>query len=115
MPASFVELARRSANEAGFPAFVTGQLSHQSLYPGAKLSMHQDKDERDFTAPIVSALSAFLQYFCLGEIGVQIRLYALQLFTGMYWCGWPGTTTLPRSIAVEKTVFIHSLAGTALT
>jgi alkylated DNA repair protein (DNA oxidative demethylase) len=54
MPASFLGLAQGAAAEAGFPDFVPDACLINRYEPGAKLSLHQDKDEHDFTAPIVS-------------------------------------------------------------
>jgi DNA oxidative demethylase len=54
MPAAFFDLARNSATEAGFADFVPDACLINRYEPGAKLSLHQDKDERDFSKPIVS-------------------------------------------------------------
>ncbi|HSA60735.1 MAG TPA: alpha-ketoglutarate-dependent dioxygenase AlkB [Nitrospiraceae bacterium] len=49
MPGAFLDLAARSATEAGFPNYDPGYIA------GAKLGLHQDRDEKDAWAPIVSA------------------------------------------------------------
>jgi len=54
MPASFLRLAAAAAERAGFSAFVPDACLVNRYVPGAKLSLHQDRDERDFTQPIVS-------------------------------------------------------------
>ncbi|HEY4050472.1 MAG TPA: DNA oxidative demethylase AlkB [Acidobacteriaceae bacterium] len=54
MPAAFLDLARNAASEAGFVDFVPDACLINRYEPGAKLSLHQDKDERDFSKPIVS-------------------------------------------------------------
>src|SRR5437667_3098444 len=43
---SFRELAAHAAAEAGFPAFVPDACLMSRYEPGARLSLHQDKDER---------------------------------------------------------------------
>ena len=53
MPPPFVSLARRAASAAGYHFDPDGCLINR-YEPGTKLSLHQDKDERDFSAPIVS-------------------------------------------------------------
>jgi DNA oxidative demethylase len=53
MPPAFVSLARRAASAAGYDFDPDGCLINRYA-PGTKLSLHQDKDERDFSAPIVS-------------------------------------------------------------
>jgi alkylated DNA repair protein (DNA oxidative demethylase) len=54
MPQAFRKLAESAANEAGFPNFVPDACLINRYEPGTKLSLHQDKDECDFTQPIVS-------------------------------------------------------------
>jgi DNA oxidative demethylase len=54
MPAAFSELATQAAAAAGFERFVPDACLINRYEPGAKLSMHQDKNERDLDAPIVS-------------------------------------------------------------
>src|SRR5262249_50636786 len=54
MPVPFLKLARSAAAEAGFADYLPDACLVNRYEPGAKLSLHQDKDERDFTAPIVS-------------------------------------------------------------
>lgn len=54
MPAAFRQLAEQAAATAGFPSFEPDACLINRYLPGARLSLHQDKDERDFTAPIVS-------------------------------------------------------------
>lgn len=54
MPNAFLELAQSAAAEAGFPGFAPDACLINRYAPGAKLSLHQDKDELDLAAPIVS-------------------------------------------------------------
>jgi alkylated DNA repair protein (DNA oxidative demethylase) len=54
MPEAFVSLARAAADRAGYPGFTPDACLMNRYAPGAKLSMHQDRDERDLRAPIVS-------------------------------------------------------------
>lgn len=54
MPAVLRDLARRAAAAGGFDGFDPDGCLINRYEPGAKLSLHQDKDERDHTAPIVS-------------------------------------------------------------
>lgn len=54
MPAPFLTLATSAAAEAGYPAFVPDACLVNRYEPGARMSLHQDKDERDFHNPIVS-------------------------------------------------------------
>jgi alkylated DNA repair protein (DNA oxidative demethylase) len=54
MPQLFRELAHDVAAEAGFPAFAPDACLINRYEPGARLSLHQDKDERDYAHPVVS-------------------------------------------------------------
>jgi DNA oxidative demethylase len=54
MPAVFAELAKNAAETAGFPRFAPDACLVNRYEPGAKMSLHQDKDESDFSQPIVS-------------------------------------------------------------
>ena len=54
MPAAFLDLAGRAAAEAGYPGFVPDACLVNRYRPGARLSLHQDRDERDYAQPIVS-------------------------------------------------------------
>lgn len=54
MPSVFHNLARSAASAAGFPGFIPDSCLLNRYQPGARLTLHQDKNERDFGAPIVS-------------------------------------------------------------
>jgi len=66
MPAVFQQLAERASDAAGFPGFAPDACLINRYVPGAKLSLHQDKDEQDFTAPIVSVSLGLPATFLLG-------------------------------------------------
>ena len=54
MPDVFLKLARDAAEDAGFAAFVPDACLINCYEPGTRLSLHQDKDERDYARPVVS-------------------------------------------------------------
>jgi alkylated DNA repair protein (DNA oxidative demethylase) len=54
MPHSFADLAAAAAQTAGFGGFRPDACLINRYAPGARLSLHQDRDERDFAQPIVS-------------------------------------------------------------
>ncbi len=66
MPDCFLELAKGAAEEAGFPSFVPDACLMNRYQPGARLSLHQDKDERDFSQPIVSVSLGLPAVFLYG-------------------------------------------------
>lgn len=66
MPASFAELARTAADAVDFPCFKPDACLVNRYLPGARLSLHQDKNERDFDAPIVSVSLGMPAMFLFG-------------------------------------------------
>lgn len=68
MPEAFVSLAQRAAQEAGFKNFNPDACLINCYKPGTKLSLHQDKDEVDFTAPIVSVSLGLPATFLFGGL-----------------------------------------------
>lgn len=54
MPALFADLAARAAAAAGFGAFAPDACLINRYAPGARLTLHQDRNERRFEDPIVS-------------------------------------------------------------
>jgi DNA oxidative demethylase len=54
MPACFRALAIAAATDAGYPDFRPDGCLINRYEPGARLSLHQDKNECDFADPIVS-------------------------------------------------------------
>ncbi|WJR81732.1 DNA oxidative demethylase AlkB [Bradyrhizobium sp. NP1] len=68
MPSAFRALAARAAAEAGFPAFAPDACLINRYEPGARLSLHQDRDERDFASPIVSVSLGLPAIFLFGGL-----------------------------------------------
>jgi DNA oxidative demethylase len=68
MPDSFLRLARDAAAQAGFKDFVPDACLINRYEPGARLSLHQDKNERDFDKPIVSVSLGIPAVFLFGGI-----------------------------------------------
>jgi alkylated DNA repair protein (DNA oxidative demethylase) len=66
MPAAFSGLAARAAAQAGFPGFVPDSCLVNRYEPGARLSLHQDRNELDFRAPIVSVSLGLPAMFLFG-------------------------------------------------
>jgi len=66
MPAAFRELAASAAREGGFAGFAPDACLVNRYEPGAKMSLHQDRDEQDFAAPIVSVSLGLPATFLFG-------------------------------------------------
>ena len=66
MPPLFRDLARRAAEQGGFADFAPDACLVNRYAPGARLSLHQDKDELDYSAPIVSVSLGLPATFLFG-------------------------------------------------
>ncbi|MFC0594415.1 DNA oxidative demethylase AlkB [Ottowia pentelensis] len=66
MPEAFARLASQAAKAAGFEHFEPDACLVNRYTPGARLSLHQDKNERDYDAPIVSVSLGMSATFLFG-------------------------------------------------
>jgi DNA oxidative demethylase len=66
MPSVFADLATRAADEAGFAGFRPESCLINRYEPGARMSLHQDRNERDFGQPIVSVSLGLPAVFLFG-------------------------------------------------
>lgn len=66
MPEAFACLATAAAAAAGFAQFEPDACLVNRYVPGTRLSLHQDKNERDYSAPIVSVSLGMRAVFLLG-------------------------------------------------
>jgi DNA oxidative demethylase len=102
MPPVLRRLAADAASGAGFNGFEPEACLINRYVAGAKLSLHQDKDELDFAAPIVS---------------VSLGLPAIFLFGGLKRADKPARYRLEHSdVAVwggPSRLFFHGVAPLA--
>ncbi|KJC49503.1 alpha-ketoglutarate-dependent dioxygenase [Bradyrhizobium sp. LTSP885] len=68
MPPVLCRLAAAAAEEGGFTGFAPEACLINRFVPGAKLSLHQDKDELDYAAPIVSVSLGLPATFLFGGL-----------------------------------------------
>jgi len=89
MPAAFAELARDAAAEAGFPGFTPDACLLNRYEPGSRLSLHQDRNERDYGAPIVSVSLGMPAVFLFGGLARGDKTSRTTLFHGdvVVWGG----------------------------
>lgn len=82
-------LAREAAAAAGFDDFSPDACLLNRYVPGAKMSLHQDRDERDYGAPIVSVSLGLAAMFQLGGLQRSDRPLRVPLLHGdvMVWGG----------------------------
>lgn len=66
IPAVILTLAQQAASQAGFADFVPDSCLINVYRPGSKMGLHQDKDERDFSQPIVSVSLGLPATFLFG-------------------------------------------------
>ena len=66
MPASFRALAEGAAATAGYPGFHPDACLVNRYEPGTRLTLHQDRDENDRRAPIVSVSLGLPAVFLFG-------------------------------------------------
>jgi len=66
MPPVLAELANRAASRGGFADFRPDACLINRYEPGSRLSLHQDKDEQDYTAPVVSVSLGLPAVFLFG-------------------------------------------------
>lgn len=89
MPASFRQLATTAATRAGFAGFEPDACLINRYQPGTRLSLHQDRDERDFNAPIVSVSLGLPAIFLFGGMRRADRPQRVRLAHGdvVVWGG----------------------------
>ena len=89
MPSVFRELAEGAARDAGFAGFAPDACLINRYEPGAKMSLHQDRDEKDFSAPIVSVSLGLPAVFLFGGMkrGDKPQRYRLEHADVVVWGG----------------------------
>ena len=89
LPDPFVRLAKRAATAAGYKGFVPDACLINRYEPGTRLSLHQDRNERDFAAPIVSVSLGLPAVFLFGgaERSDRPRRYRLEHGDVVVWGG----------------------------
>ncbi len=89
LPDCFLELATSAATEAGYPHFVPDSCLINRYEPGTRLSLHQDKNERDVTSPIVSVSLGLPATFQFGGLrrNDPVRKFAMRHGDVAVWGG----------------------------
>jgi len=89
LPDAFLRLAQAAAAEAGFPGFAPDACLVNRYEPGSRLSLHQDKNERDYDAPIVSVSLGMPAVFLFGGNERSDKTRRVPLFHGdvVVWGG----------------------------
>ncbi|MGD8105461.1 DNA oxidative demethylase AlkB [Pantoea sp. FN0302] len=110
MPQTFRLLAQACAQEAGFSHFQPDACLINRYEPGAKLSLHQDKDEKDLRQPIVSVSLGLPAVFQFGgfERGDAVQRVMLEHGDVVVW---GGASRLRFHGILPVKAGIHPLAG----
>lgn len=102
IPPPFVELAKTASAVSGFPNFEPDACLINRYEPGARLTLHQDRNEIDYTAPIVSVSLGLPATFLFGgdTRKERHRRYRLESGDVVVWGGparlaFHGVTPLP--------------------
>jgi alkylated DNA repair protein (DNA oxidative demethylase) len=89
MPEVFSALANSAAAQAGFADFNADSCLINCYVPGAKMSLHQDKDEKAYSAPIVSLSLGLPAMFLFGGFNRSDKSQRIALLHGdmVVWGG----------------------------
>ena len=89
MPASFLALAVQAADAAGYVRFIPDACLINQYKTGARMALHQDKDEQDFSQPIVSVSLGVSATFLFGGLKRSDKPIKIQLNHGdvIVWGG----------------------------
>lgn len=89
MPACFSRLATDAAAEAGFDGFESDVCLVNRYQPGARLTLHQDRNEQNLNAPIVSVSLGLPATFLFGGLKRSDRQRRIPLWHGdvVVWGG----------------------------
>jgi alkylated DNA repair protein (DNA oxidative demethylase) len=82
MPPVLQELASQAAALAGFQGYEADACLINRYEPGSRLTLHQDRNERDLTAPVVSVSLGLPALFLFGGLRRTDPLQRLPLFHG---------------------------------
>ncbi|MBK6868436.1 MAG: DNA oxidative demethylase AlkB [Burkholderiales bacterium] len=110
LPVSFLALARAAAAEAGFGGFVPDACVVNRYAVGARMGLHQDRDERDLSQPIVSVSLGLPAVFLWGGARRTDRAERMPLRHGDVLV-WGGVDRLRfHGVAPVRTA-VHALTG----
>lgn len=110
IPAAFLTLAQQAAAEAGYSSFMPDACLINRYEIGAKLSLHQDKDEKDLRAPVVSVSLGLPAIFIFGGLERQSPKQKLELEHGDVVV-WGGPSRLAYHGILPLKAGLHPLLG----
>ena len=89
IPPLLLELAQKGAAQAGFVGFEPDSCLINAYRPGARMGLHQDRDEDDFSQPIVSLSLGLPAWFLWGGLRRRDPVRRIGLMHGdlLVWGG----------------------------
>lgn len=110
MPESFLVLAQTAAEAAGFSDFRPDACLINRYVPGSRLTLHQDRNERDFNAPIVSVSLGLPAVFLFGGLARSDKAARIPLVHGDV-AVWGGEDRLRYHGVQPLKDGVHTLLG----
>jgi alkylated DNA repair protein (DNA oxidative demethylase) len=110
MPDSFVTLSRTAALVAGYADFIPDACLINRYQTGARMGLHQDKNERDFTQPIVSVSLGVPAIFQFGGFKRTDKALNFPLYHGDVVV-WGGEARLRYHGVLRLKANIHPALG----
>ena len=111
MPGTFLRLAAEVAQAAGFPGYVPDACLINRYEPGTRLTLHQDRDEDDHVAPIVSVSLGLPATFLFGGFARGDKTVRVPLVHGDVVV-WGGADRMRFHGVLPVKDGVHELLGT---
>ncbi len=112
IPEAFLRIAKEAAATAGYGGFLPDACLINRYEPGAKMSLHQDKDEHDMAAPIVSVSLGLPAMFQFGGFDRSDRPSRIPLAHGDVVV-WGGESRLRYHGILPLKAGVHAQTGAA--
>lgn len=110
MPELFMKLAQEAAAQAGYQEFLPDACLINRYEAGARMSLHQDKNERDFSQPIVSVSLGIPAMFLFGGMQRADKAMRVPLVHGDVVV-WGGSARLRYHGVLALKTATHPLVG----
>lgn len=110
MPEGFAALAARAAQAGRYGGFVPDACLINRYEPGARMSLHQDRNERDFSQPIVSVSLGVACRFLFGGARRADKAQRIPLRSGDVVV-WGGPARLTFHGVAPMAAGSHPLTG----
>lgn len=110
MPPVFSKLAMTAAAQAGYPNFAADSCLINSYEPGSRLTLHQDRNEGDFSQPVVSVSLGLPAVFLFGGLTRSERPLRIPLNHGDVVV-WGGPARLCHHGVLALKQGLHDVTG----